>query len=98
MSGIAGGDLAIAVCDRCRTKMPYTKLRPDGNSPKLMVCRECCDEKDPYRLPARQTEEVAMQHARPDTNIATDSNLLVSEDGTFIITSDGTYIRIKNNA
>lgn len=95
MSGIATGDLAIAVCDRCRTKIPYIKLRPDGNSPKLMVCRECWDEKDPYRLPARQTEEVSMQHARPDTPIATSSNDLLAEDGTFIITGDGSYIRVS---
>lgn len=93
MSGMATGDLAIAVCDRCRTKMPYTKLRPDGNAPKMMVCRECCDEKDPYRLPARQTEEVAMNHPRPDTAIPIESNYLLSEDGTFIMDGTGSYIR-----
>lgn len=94
MSGIASGDLAICVCDRCRIKFPYHELRPDGNSPKLMVCRECWDSKDPYRLPARQTEEVAMKHPRPDTPTASGSNYLLSSDGTFIIASDdGTYIR-----
>lgn len=94
MTGIASGDLAICVCDRCRTKYPYKELRPDGNSPKLMVCRECRDEIDPYRLAARQTEEVSMQHARPDTPIRVVSNYLLSANGTFIVTSDdGTYIR-----
>ena len=84
----------IAVCDRCHTKYPYKELRPDGNSPKLRVCRECRDDIDPYRLAPRQTEAVTAPAPRPDTNISVDSNLLVSEDGTFIIASDdGTYIR-----
>ena len=93
MAGTSDGTLAICVCDRCRVKYPYRELRPDGNSPKLMVCRECWDEKDPYRLAPRQTEDVSMQHARPDTAIPIQSNILLSEVGTFIIDSDGTYIR-----
>ena len=95
MSGIASGDLALAVCDRCRTKMPYVKLRPDGNSPALMVCRECCDEKDPYRLAPRQTEEVSMQHARPDTPIPISSDYLLSDPGQYIINGDGSYIKVS---
>lgn len=62
-------NLAIAVCDRCHMKMPYTALRPDGNSPGLRVCQECWDKKDPYRLPARQTENISLRYPRPDEEL-----------------------------
>ena len=82
--------LAIAVCDRCKTKVPWGKLRPDANSPGLMVCEECWDSLDPYRLPARQGEVITMKWTRPDTPIATHPSGLISEDGdTFITTEDG---------
>jgi hypothetical protein len=58
--------LAIAVCDRCRLKVRYTELRPDGNSPGLRVCADCCDQYDPWRLPARRTEDVTLPNPRPD--------------------------------
>lgn len=63
------GTVAIGICDRCRSKVPYTELRPDGNSPGLMVCSHpgCWDEKDPYRLPARKTETINLRHPRPET-------------------------------
>lgn len=64
-----GGTVAIAVCDRCKMKMPYSELRPDGNSPGLRVCSACCDVKDPYRYPARQTENVALRYPRPDEDL-----------------------------
>lgn len=95
MSGVASGDLMIAICGRCSTKIPYTKLRPDGNSPKLMVCGECWDNKDPYRLPARQTEEVSVSHARPDTPISVLSNYLLSDSGQYIIDGNGSYIKVS---
>ena len=62
---------AIAICDRCRFKMPYHDLRPDGNSPGLCVCEKCYDQKDPYRLPARKTENFNLRFARPEVNPVT---------------------------
>ena len=62
----AKGSVAIAVCDRCKLKKAYTDLQPDGNSPGLRVCVDCCDIKDPYRLPARQTEKINLRYPRPD--------------------------------
>jgi hypothetical protein len=60
-------DIAIAICDRCRMKRPHATLGPDINFPGLMVCEENCrDEKDPYRLPARQTERINLRFPRPD--------------------------------
>jgi len=57
----------IAVCDRCKKKVYLSDLRPDGNSPGLRVCNKCWDLKDPWRLPARQTEKITVRHPRPDT-------------------------------
>lgn len=61
-----GGTVAIAICDRCHKKKYYSELQPDGNSPGLRVCRECSDVKDPYRYPARKTENIALRYPRPD--------------------------------
>jgi hypothetical protein len=60
--------VSIAICDRCRMKRAYVDLVPDPNSPGLRVCKSggCMDEFDPYRLPARQTEDISLQHPRPD--------------------------------
>jgi hypothetical protein len=88
MSGSATGAKAIAVCDRCKTKMPYQRLRPDGNSPGLRVCPACWDTKDPYRLPARKTEAITMSNPRPDESLVFDTNYLLAEDG-FVISFDG---------
>ena len=59
--------LAIAICGRCSRKFPYDELMPDPNYPGLRVCRDDLDQFDPYRLPARQTENIALRFPRPDT-------------------------------
>ena len=59
--------LAIGICGRCSRKFPLDELLPDPNSPGLRVCRDDIDQFDPYRLPARQTENIALRHPRPDT-------------------------------
>ena len=66
-----GNTLAIAVCDRCHFKVRLDDLMPDGNSPGLRVCRKCYDVKDPWRLPARKTENINLRHPRPDEDIST---------------------------
>jgi hypothetical protein len=63
--------LAIAICDRCKFKFPIGELRPDRNSPGLRVCSKCCDERDPYRLPPRQPDNIVVKYPRPDESIAT---------------------------
>lgn len=61
--------VAIAICARCSRKVYYDELRADGNSPGLLVCSKCWDKKDPWRLPARQTEKINLRHPRPDTDL-----------------------------
>ncbi len=60
--------MAIAVCGRCNAKMYSGDLKKDPNN-GLMVCADCCDLYDPYRRPARVTENISLQHPRPDTEL-----------------------------
>jgi hypothetical protein len=62
--------VAIGICDRCSRKFPYVDLMPDPNFPGMRVCREDLDDFDPWRLPALQTENIALRFPRPDTSIA----------------------------
>lgn len=59
----------IGICGRCSRKMFLEELSPDPNSPGLLVCAEDLDVLDPYRLPARQTEQITLPYNRPDVNI-----------------------------
>lgn len=62
--------IAIAICGRCSLKFPYDELEEDPNIPGLYVCRDDKDKFDPWRLPARQTEDVSLSHPRPDVSVA----------------------------
>lgn len=66
LSVSSAGKVAIAVCGRCGLKYQYNELRPDRNTPGLRVCADCCDDKDPYKLPARRSEKITLQYPRPD--------------------------------
>lgn len=58
---------AVAICDRCKVKVKIAHLISDANSPGLRVCWDtCADQFDPYRLPARQTEDISLRYPRPD--------------------------------
>lgn len=50
-------------------KVYYADLVKDPNN-GLMVCENCCDALDPWRLPAKRTEEISLQHPRPDTELS----------------------------
>ena len=65
--------LSIAICDRCKRKVAYSDIRPDGNIPGIRVCGDgCSDQFDPYRLPARQSERISLRFPRPDADIVND--------------------------
>ena len=59
--------LGIGICGRCSRKFPIDELMPDPNYPGLRVCSVDLDDYDPYRLPARQTENISLRYPRPDT-------------------------------
>lgn len=59
----------IGVCARCWRKFSIEELYPDPNSPGLKVCIDDLDVYDPYRLPARKTEDVNLEFYRPDEDL-----------------------------
>ena len=71
--------LSVAICDRCNRKFPYVDLMPDPNFPGMRVCKDDLDNFDPWRLPARQTENIALRFPRPDVSIALQKNLMDTE-------------------
>jgi hypothetical protein len=92
--------LSVAVCDRCNRKMAYVDLMPDPNFPGMRVCKEDLDNFDPWRLPALQTENIALRFPRPDVSIATGpiggdniltENGFTNQNEIFIEGTDGTY-------
>jgi hypothetical protein len=57
---------------------------PDPNFPGMRVCKDDVDNFDPWRLPARQTENIALRFPRPDTSVATGpigGNQIQTENG-----------------
>jgi len=82
--------LGIGICSRCSRKFPLDKLQPDPNFPGLRVCDADRDHYDPYRLPARQTENITLPFTRTDTPIPTNPNGVISQDqNDFLISEDG---------
>lgn len=73
--------LGIGICDRCRRKFPIGKLSEDRNTPGLLVCDEDNDDYDPWRLPARESESLALPHYRPDVDIAVRPNEVIPGEG-----------------
>jgi len=66
--------LGVGICDRCRKKFPIDELRPDRDTPGLLVCRDDNDERDRYKLPQRKPESVSLRNIRPDVDIAEDAS------------------------
>jgi hypothetical protein len=62
----------LGTCDRCHEKFSIEDLYPDPNSPGLRVCLADLDVLDPYRLPARQTEDISLPFTRPDSPLTND--------------------------
>ena len=91
--------LSIAICDRCRMKRAHSDMRSDPNFPGLQVCGQgCADNKDPCRLPARQTERITIRFPRPDVSVATDpNNLTVSPYGGAVLSPNTSGGIIQNN-
>lgn len=73
--------LAIGICGRCSIKMPLDDLQPDPNSPGLLVCDKDRDHYDPYRLPARQPDNILLPFTRPDTPISTNPSGAIAQNG-----------------
>jgi hypothetical protein len=82
--------LGIGICGRCSRKFSLDDLYSDPSYPGLRVCRDDMDEFDPYRLPARQPENIALRYARPDTPISTDpAGVITENENFFLVTESG---------
>lgn len=76
---LGNSTLAIGICDRCKMKRALSCFSNDTNFPGLRVCDQGCkDQLDPYRLPARQTERIALRFPRPDVSVAVDPDAIVT--------------------
>ena len=72
--------LSVAICDRCKRKVAYSDIRPDGNIPAIRVCGDgCSDQFDPYRLPARQSEKISLRFPRPDADVAEQQDAITTD-------------------
>jgi hypothetical protein len=81
--------LAIGICGRCSIKMPLADLLPDPNYPGLLVCEKDRDQYDPYRLPARQPDNILLPFLRPDVPLATNpAGVIAQNSEQFLITED----------
>ena len=99
MNTLGMPSLAIAVCDRCKMKRAFSVLMADPNFPGLRVCDQGCrDQFDPYRLPARKTERIALRFPRPDVSVAvTAADLLTDPSGIYIISTQQNTQTPENN-
>ena len=94
---------AVGICDRCNRRFPLHELIQDGNLPGLRVCQDDWDELDPYRLPARQPDNLVLPFVRPDVPIAlTTANVtaaatfeLETEGGDPLITEGGDFLVLE---
>lgn len=84
---------AVGLCDRCHRAFLLDELIEDGNLPGLRVCREDWDELDPYRLPARQPDNMVLPFVRPDVSV----QLAAAAVETFFITSESDDPLITEN-
>lgn len=89
MARFSSGKIAKAICGRCSTRYPYSKLSSDPNIPELRVCKDCKDEVDPYRLAPRQLDAFLLQHPRPDTPLTDLPAYLLDDDGSVIYDEEG---------
>jgi hypothetical protein len=94
----------VGICDRCRRRFSIEDLYSDPNSPGLKVCIDDRDEYDPYRLAARQTENITLPFVRPDqplTNGPETFNLLhaflATETPDYLICENDDYLILEND-
>lgn len=81
--------LSVGICGRCSRKFSMDDLAPDPNYPGLLCCDVDRDNYDPYRLPARQPENITLRFARPDTPIGTNPAGLIAENGDQFLINEG---------
>ena len=89
--------LPVAICDRCRMKVPHASLVPDGDIPALRVCPGCRDDIDPYKLPPHPVERIAVQYPRLDGSLSVTGDVLSTQQGPAftVATEDGEDLEVQ---
>lgn len=72
--------------------MSYDDLNPDKNAPGLRVCRGCSDNLDPWRLPARMSENITLRFPRPDAPLTGADGLIIGTSAVAGIATAGAAI------
>jgi len=62
-------DCAIGICSRCGFKMAHADMVSDPNAPGIRGHKHCMDDFDPWRLPARQPDQISIEYPRPDISL-----------------------------
>lgn len=78
------GGNGIGLCDRCKKIEPYQKLRKDGNVPGMLVCKECWDPIDCYRLPPHIAGPFIIPNPRPDVVLTVPTLYESNTDNVYI--------------
>lgn len=61
--------LSPYICDRCKQRGRYSEMMADPDKEGLFVHKDCADQKDPWKLPPRQSEEITVPNPRPDVEL-----------------------------
>lgn len=83
-----GGPEPQGICDRCRLRMRHADMVADPNSPGVRGHQHCMDQFDPYRLPARQAEDITLWYPRPDEPLVVTDNVIGAPTGDVRITEN----------
>lgn len=91
------GGVAIAICFRCQKKVHYATLKQDPNNLNY-YCGDCVDIYDPWRLPARQAENITLDHPRPDISLTVSpppagaSVFLITTENLFNLSTENSEV------
>jgi hypothetical protein len=67
--------------------MYRAELRADPNVPGLLVCKDCTDVYDPYRLPQRQPEILVPDRPSLDASLTSAEDTDIQTQGSQDITT-----------
>lgn len=76
---LASGGNNLAICDRCRMSFKRSQLSLDPNAKGLRVCKDCINMFDPYRLPPRQPDPIALAWVRPMVSLVAPKYVLTKD-------------------
>lgn len=97
MTTRAGGADQLAICDRCRMTFKHSQLMKDPNALGLRVCKDCKDQFNPYRLPVRQCDPIALPWVRPMVHLVAPRYLITEEQAISPAQAKQSYIEVEQD-